>query len=362
MRSIPPDLGSPLRLAVTLRVVFASGWRLPGIKTGRTRLHKKPCGSWRRRRKGLAPARGVERICGRATQGGVAGSASAGKGTPTRAKTRFRPPNRTNPFFLDTLAWAYFRTGDAPKAAETEREALSLLPADAKGGLHDELDRGLNTFLAGTQPLESLISFSLSIPQLPIGDVKATGMAEAVMAGFCGNCGFPLGANSAFCPNCGTRQSGTAGGPAPAAQIQQPPAPVAAKSGSGLKILMIVSGGLFGHCEFCGRRCVLRGPQGEAGGGREGGQLWRGSSLQSFSQPFRCEGPSRFNLRASVERGSRATARRAGGPHGGSSRNLPLLWTSGPQPKNLPAKVRQILSSARKRQGRMWEAGKSPTR
>ena len=64
------------------------------------------------------------------------------------------------------------------------------------------------------------------------------------MAGFCGNCGFPLGANSGFCPNCGTRQSGMAGGPVPAAQVPQPPAPpVAAKSGSGLKILMILLAG-----------------------------------------------------------------------------------------------------------------------
>jgi len=54
--------------------------------------------------------------------------------------------NRTNPFFLDTLAWAYFRSGDAPKAAETERDALRLLPSDAKGGLHDELEHGLETF------------------------------------------------------------------------------------------------------------------------------------------------------------------------------------------------------------------------
>jgi tetratricopeptide (TPR) repeat protein/tRNA A-37 threonylcarbamoyl transferase component Bud32 len=54
--------------------------------------------------------------------------------------------NRTNPFFLDTLAWAYFRSGDATKAAETEREAIRLLPADATGGLHDELQRGLETF------------------------------------------------------------------------------------------------------------------------------------------------------------------------------------------------------------------------
>ncbi len=60
------------------------------------------------------------------------------------------------------------------------------------------------------------------------------------MAGFCSNCGSPLGANSAFCANCGTRQSGTAGGPGPATQIQQPPAPVVAKSGSGFKIVAIV--------------------------------------------------------------------------------------------------------------------------
>jgi len=41
--------------------------------------------------------------------------------------------HRTNPFFLDTLAWAYYRSGEATKAAETEREALNLLPAGATG-------------------------------------------------------------------------------------------------------------------------------------------------------------------------------------------------------------------------------------
>jgi len=55
---------------------------------------------------------------------------------------------RRNPFFLDTLAWAYFRSGDKPKAVETEREALRLVPADAKGGIHDVLTEGLNNFLA----------------------------------------------------------------------------------------------------------------------------------------------------------------------------------------------------------------------
>jgi tetratricopeptide (TPR) repeat protein len=54
--------------------------------------------------------------------------------------------SRKNPFFLDTLAWAYFRTGEAAKAAATESEALALVPADAKGGLHDELRQGLDVF------------------------------------------------------------------------------------------------------------------------------------------------------------------------------------------------------------------------
>jgi len=60
--------------------------------------------------------------------------------------------DRKNAFFLDTMAWAYFRTGDAAKAATTEREALALVPVDAKGGLHDELQHGLDTFSqAGSQ-------------------------------------------------------------------------------------------------------------------------------------------------------------------------------------------------------------------
>jgi tRNA A-37 threonylcarbamoyl transferase component Bud32 len=63
------------------------------------------------------------------------------------ARNAVAATNRKNPFFLDTMAWAYFRTGDPAKAAETEREALSLVPADAKGGLHDELQHGLDAFL-----------------------------------------------------------------------------------------------------------------------------------------------------------------------------------------------------------------------
>ena len=55
---------------------------------------------------------------------------------------------RKNPICLDTLAWAYYRNGNAQVAIATEREALGLLPPGAKGGLHDELERTLNTFLA----------------------------------------------------------------------------------------------------------------------------------------------------------------------------------------------------------------------
>src|SRR6185437_13541913 len=72
------------------------------------------------------------------------------------------------------------------------------------------------------------------------------------MASFCSNCGFPLGASNAFCPKCGTRLTAQPVQPAPAPppQAAMPPqytppaytpAPaVAAKSGSGLKILLVV--------------------------------------------------------------------------------------------------------------------------
>ena len=57
------------------------------------------------------------------------------------------------------------------------------------------------------------------------------------MAGFCGNCGFPLGENGAFCPQCGTRQAmaGSGAPPKPAA-----PAGSTSAAGSGLKVLMVV--------------------------------------------------------------------------------------------------------------------------
>jgi tetratricopeptide (TPR) repeat protein len=54
---------------------------------------------------------------------------------------------RKNPFFLDTLAWAWFRNGEPSKAVDVEREALALLPPNSTGGLHDELAGALKTFL-----------------------------------------------------------------------------------------------------------------------------------------------------------------------------------------------------------------------
>jgi tetratricopeptide (TPR) repeat protein len=58
--------------------------------------------------------------------------------------------DRKNPICLDTLAWAYYRNGKRQEAIATEREALQLLPGNARGGLHDELDRDLRTFLGAT--------------------------------------------------------------------------------------------------------------------------------------------------------------------------------------------------------------------
>jgi eukaryotic-like serine/threonine-protein kinase len=55
---------------------------------------------------------------------------------------------RKNPFILDTLAWAWFRSGDASRAVQTEQEALGLLPASSAGGLRGELTRALKTFAA----------------------------------------------------------------------------------------------------------------------------------------------------------------------------------------------------------------------
>jgi hypothetical protein len=61
-----------------------------------------------------------------------------------------RTSKEPNALFLDTLAWAYFRNGDAPSAIRTEHEALRLVPAgNALGqGLRSELEQGLKEFEA----------------------------------------------------------------------------------------------------------------------------------------------------------------------------------------------------------------------
>ena len=59
-----------------------------------------------------------------------------------------RETKDANPTILDTLAWAYYLTGDVTSAVGTERKALSLVPAgDAMGqGLRHELEQGLAAF------------------------------------------------------------------------------------------------------------------------------------------------------------------------------------------------------------------------
>ncbi len=59
-----------------------------------------------------------------------------------------RATKDSNATFLDTLAWAYYRNGDAPSAVKAERKALALVPSgDALGqGLRRELEQGLAQF------------------------------------------------------------------------------------------------------------------------------------------------------------------------------------------------------------------------
>jgi tetratricopeptide (TPR) repeat protein len=59
-----------------------------------------------------------------------------------------RATKESNALILDTLAWAYFRNGDAPSAIRAEREALRLVPAgNALGqGLRREIEQGLTQF------------------------------------------------------------------------------------------------------------------------------------------------------------------------------------------------------------------------
>jgi tetratricopeptide (TPR) repeat protein len=53
---------------------------------------------------------------------------------------------RLDPKALDTLAWAYFRSGDKAKAAETMRLALALTPAAPKTPLRAMMEMGLRQF------------------------------------------------------------------------------------------------------------------------------------------------------------------------------------------------------------------------
>lgn len=146
----PSDLGSPLRLAGTL---LAFSRRL-AQGTEKARAHDAAREAMRL----------LQQTAGKSNAGAVEWNEyadallkvdwpdlqSPGKALQL-AENAVASSKRQNPFFLDTLAWAYFRTGNAPKAVETERDALRLLPPDAKGGLHDELAHGLESFLAGVR-------------------------------------------------------------------------------------------------------------------------------------------------------------------------------------------------------------------
>jgi tetratricopeptide (TPR) repeat protein len=141
----PADLGSPLRLAVTL-LAFSKRLQQTGDSASAhqtaqdalallERATQKPSASaveWNEYADALLKVEQPDLV------------------QPAKAlllaQNAVAATHRTNPFFLDTLAWAYYRSGEATKAAETEREALNLLPAGATGGLHDELQSGLATF------------------------------------------------------------------------------------------------------------------------------------------------------------------------------------------------------------------------
>ena len=144
----PSDLGSPLRLAATL-MAFSRRLTATGDNTGAHDAAKEALQLLDRttQKPGAGPVEWNEYADAllKADWPDLSGPQKA----LDLAQHAVRASDRKNPFFLDTLAWALYRTGDAGKAVTTEREALGLLPANAKGGLHDELDKGLNTFLAG---------------------------------------------------------------------------------------------------------------------------------------------------------------------------------------------------------------------
>jgi hypothetical protein len=63
------------------------------------------------------------------------------------ARTVVSMTREADPGALDVLARAYDQTGDAARAAETERKALLLLPAVAPGARPSELRTMLETNL-----------------------------------------------------------------------------------------------------------------------------------------------------------------------------------------------------------------------
>ena len=63
------------------------------------------------------------------------------------------------------------------------------------------------------------------------------------MASFCSGCGFPLAAGAGFCPNCGMRQQGAVSpAPPPMQPAAMAPPPPQVRSGSGLKIVLVLVG------------------------------------------------------------------------------------------------------------------------
>lgn len=74
------------------------------------------------------------------------------------------------------------------------------------------------------------------------------------MSAFCSNCGFPLAASSAFCPKCGARLASQPAPPPPAAPVVQAAPNTAARSSSGLKIVLVIVGVLvvFGAVAIAG--------------------------------------------------------------------------------------------------------------
>jgi len=142
----PSDLNSPLRLAVTL-LGFSRRLAKTGDQAAAHASAAEAMGLLERTvsRPGAGPVEWNE-YADAALKVGFKDLAQPAKALQL-AQQAVEATQRKNPFFLDTLAWAYYETGSPSTAAETERAALSLVPAEAKGGLHDELQRGLETFL-----------------------------------------------------------------------------------------------------------------------------------------------------------------------------------------------------------------------